>query len=259
MTTVWDKVLASRSLQRLKPKDYVHQLLEDVTELRGDRLSGDDRAIYGGIARFHGRPVTFIAFAKDHSAEGNIEANFGMANPEGYRKCMRLVRQAEKFQRPILTFIDTPGAYPGVQAEEHGQGEAIAQLMMRMQSVRVPTVALVTGEGGSGGALCLSVCDRILMMEHAIFSILSPEGFSAILWKDKSRAQEAAELMKITPQDLQVYGICDAIVPESEESTVTLEAAGRALQTALDDLVAQPEDLRHQARISKFRNLGVEA
>lgn len=257
MSEVWNKVLASRDVSRLKPLDYVTALFEEVIELKGDRYAADDPSIRGGIASFRGLPVTFLAFAKAHTAEENLAGNFGMANPQGYRKCLRLIRQAEKFGRPVITFIDTPGAYPGIAAEEMGQGEAIAKLMMEFQFVKVPTIALITGEGGSGGALCLSVTDRLFMMEKAIFAILSPEGFSAILWKDKRRAQEAADLMKITASDLHEFGICEAILPESADDAETLDNTADFLWQSLTMLREENPEERLARRHEKIRRIGL--
>lgn len=214
--TAWDRVLLARKTDRPKALDYINSIFEDFIELHGDRNFADDKAIVGGIATFEGRPVTVIGEQKGKKAKENLERNFGMPNPEGYRKALRLMKQAEKFNRPIITFIDTPGAYPGMGAEERGQGEAIARNMYEMSKLRVPIICIVIGEGSSGGALAIAVGDKIVMLENAIYSILSPEGFASILYKDASKAKEAAEDMKATAEDLKKFGIIDKIIKEPE-------------------------------------------
>lgn len=214
--TAWDRVILARRADRPKALDYINSIFEDFIELHGDRNFADDKAIVGGIATFEGRPVTVIGEQKGKKAKENLERNFGMPNPEGYRKALRLMKQAEKFNRPIITFIDTPGAYPGMGAEERGQGEAIAKNMYEMSKLRVPIICIVIGEGSSGGALAIAVGDRIVMLENAIYSILSPEGFASILYKDASKAKEAAEDMKATAEDLKKFGIIDKIIKEPE-------------------------------------------
>lgn len=213
----WDKVQLARHPKRPNAMTYIQAMFTDFIELHGDRQSKDDPSMITGLAFFMGRPVTIVAQAKGRDMQENILRNFGMNGPEGYRKSLRIMKQAEKFNRPIITFIDTPGAYPGITAEEKGQGEAIARNLLEMSTLQVPIIAIVIGEGGSGGALALSVCDRIYMLEHAVYSILSPEGFATILWKDSKRAQEAAELMKMTAQDLKELGFADTVVPEPIE------------------------------------------
>lgn len=212
--TAWDRVSIARSPKRSKAGDMIHMLFHDFYELHGDRCYGDDKAIIGGIGYFHDIPVTVIAQAKGKTTKENIDRRFGMSNPEGYRKALRLARQAEKFQRPIITIVDTAGAYPGKEAEERGQAQAIAECLYEFSDLHTPIICLVLSEGGSGGALALSVADRILMMENAVYSILSPEGFASILWKDDSRAKEAAEVMKLTSYDLYDKGIVDYLVKE---------------------------------------------
>ena len=214
--TAWDRVILARKTDRPKALDYINSIFEDFIELHGDRNFADDKAIVGGIATFEGRPVTVIGEQKGKKAKENLERNFGMPNPEGYRKALRLMKQAEKFNRPIITFIDTPGAYPGIGAEERGQGEAIARNMYEMSKLRVPIICIVIGEGSSGGALAIAVGDKIVMLENAIYSILSPEGFASILYKDASKAKEAAEDMKATAEDLKKFGIIDKIIKEPE-------------------------------------------
>lgn len=212
--TAWDRVELARKLERPKACDYIKNIFDDFIELHGDRNFADDKAIVGGIATIDGIAVTVIGEQKGKNAKENIERNFGMPSPEGYRKALRLMKQAEKFKRPIITFIDTPGAYPGIGAEERGQGEAIAQNIMEMSKLKVPIICIVIGEGSSGGALAIGVGDKIVMLENAIYSILSPEGFASILYKDASKAKEATQNMKITAQDLKELGLIDDIIKE---------------------------------------------
>lgn len=218
--TPWERVQISREKDRPVGQDYLKQLFPDFMEFHGDRAFGDDKAVIGGIARFHGRPVTVIVQSKGKSTKENLERHFGMPSPEGYRKALRLMKQAEKFQRPVLCFVDTPGAFCGVEAEERGQGEAIARNLFEMAALTVPVLSVVIGEGGSGGALAMAVANEVWMMENAIYAILSPEGFAAILWKDSTRAKEAAEVMKLTAIDLKELGIIEQIIPEPEGYTV---------------------------------------
>ena len=218
--TPWERVQISREKDRPVGQDYLKQLFPDFMEFHGDRAFGDDKAVIGGIARFHGRPVTVIVQSKGKSTKENLERHFGMPSPEGYRKALRLMKHAEKFQRPVLCFVDTPGAFCGVEAEERGQGEAIARNLFEMAALTVPVLSVVIGEGGSGGALAMAVANEVWMMENAIYSILSPEGFAAILWKDSTRAKEAAEVMKLTAIDLKELGIIEQIIPEPEGYTV---------------------------------------
>ena len=210
----YDKVLLARDGTRPDLRHYISRLFTDFFEQKGDRSCRDDGAIIGGIALLEDRPITVLGHQKGASLEENVQCNFGMPGPEGYRKALRIMEQAEKFGRPILTFVDTPGAYPGMEAEERGQGEAIARCLMAMGQLRVPILTVVIGEGGSGGALAISVADRIWMLENAVYSVLSPEGFATILWKDASRAREASELMKLTANDLKEAGVCDRVIPE---------------------------------------------
>ena len=198
----WEKVNIARHKDRPTGSYYIKNIFDDFIELHGDRNFGDDAAIIGGIGYLNKVPVTVIAITKGANTKENIKRNFGMPKPEGYRKALRLMKQAEKFHRPVICFIDTPGAFCGVEAEERGQGEAIARNLMEMSRLKTPIISVLMGEGGSGGALALAVCDKVLMLEHAIYSILSPEGFASILWKDGSKAKDAAEVMKITAQDL---------------------------------------------------------
>lgn len=209
----WDKVNLARHSGRPTTLEYIERIFEDFVELHGDRSFKDDFAIVGGIASIEGTPVTVIGHQKGRDTKENIKRNFGMPHPEGYRKALRLMKQAEKFRRPIICFIDTPGAFCGIGAEERGQGEAIAKNLMEMARLKTPIISIIIGEGGSGGALALGVGDKIYMLEHSIYSVLSPEGFAAILWKDSTKAKEAAEVMKITAQDLKSFNIIDGIIP----------------------------------------------
>lgn len=212
----WDRVQIARSANRLTALDYIDSIFDDFTELHGDRLYGDDGAIVGGIALLEQRPVTIIAEQKGRNTKENISRNFGMPNPEGYRKALRLMKQAEKFHRPIICFVDTPGAYCGLGAEERGQGEAIARNLMEMSALKVPILSIVIGEGGSGGALALAVANEVWMLENSIYSILSPEGFATILWKDSKKAEQASKVMKITAADLLELGMIEKIIKEPD-------------------------------------------
>lgn len=212
--SAYEKVRIARDTNRPKTEDFIKALFDDFIELRGDRLGKEDSGIIGGIAWYHGRCVTVIGHRKGRSMEENVKYNFGMPEPEGYRKALRLMKQAEKFGRPIITFIDTPGAYPGLEAEEHGQSIAIAQAIAGMSSLKVPVIAIITGEGNSGGALAIAVANSVLMFEHAVYSILSPEGFASILYKDASQSANACEAMKMTAADLYEFGMIDKIIKE---------------------------------------------
>ena len=230
-------------------------------EFHGDRNYGDDKAIIGGIAKFHGKPVTVIVQEKGTNTKENIAHNFGMPMPEGYRKALRLMKQAEKFQRPVICFVDTPGAFCGIEAEERGQGEAIARNLMEMSGLTVPVIAVVTGEGSSGGALALGVANHILMLENAVYSVLSPEGFASILWKDSSRSGEACEIMKLTAQDLYKDGIVEEIIPEpvggAQRSHAALFAAmDTALKNHLTALCKMSGKALADQRYKKFRQIG---
>ena len=242
-------VQLARSQDRLTTLDYATQIFDDFTEFHGDRNFRDDGAILGGIASLAGRPVTIVGIQKGKSLQDNLDRNFGQPHPEGYRKALRLMKQAEKFGRPIITFINTAGAFPGSGAEERGQGEAIARNLLEMSDLKVPIIAIINGEGGSGGALALAVADRVWMLENAMYSILSPEGFATILWKDSSRAPEAAELLKITSKDLLKNGVIDKII--SEENTIDILKA--ALITELDTLSKLTTDELVEARYQRFR------
>lgn len=258
-----DRITIARRSDRPTAKDYIHAIFRDFLELRGDRSLGEDASIIGGIASFHGVPVTVIGQQKGRSLEENLKYRFGMPNPEGYRKAERLMKEAEKFHRPVITFVDTPGAYPGKEAEEHGQGPAIASCIMTMSRLQVPTAAVFIGEGGSGGALALASSDRIIMLENSIFSILSPEGFASILWKDANRWQEAAEEMKLTASDLMQMHVCDRIIPEpaggaQNNPDEVFRGVDEALQDALKNLLGKRASDLTQQRYKRFRNTGID-
>ena len=210
----WDRVQLARVLKRPTSLDYIENICDEFIEFHGDRYFGDDKSIIAGIGRIDEYVVTIIGEQRGRTTKENIERNFGMPNPEGYRKALRLMKQAEKFKRPVITFIDTKGAYPGIGAEERGQGEAIARNLLEMSKLKVPIICIVIGEGSSGGALAIGVGDKIIMLENAIYSVLSPEGFSSILWKDSGRAAEAAEVMKLTATDLKSLNVIDKILKE---------------------------------------------
>lgn len=239
-----EKVKIARDPGRPGTADFISALFTDFFEQRGDRQCREDGSILGGIARFHGRPVTVIGHRKGKNLEENLKCNFGMPGPEGYRKAQRLMRQAEKFGRPIITFVDTPGAYPGKEAEERGQGEAIARNLMEMSGLQVPVLSIVIGEGGSGGALAMAVANEVWMMENAIYSVLSPEGFASILWKDSKRAGEAAGVMKITARELYELGIIERVIPEEEPACKeTLPAIVSYLDQALSRFLEDWRDV----------------
>ena len=241
-----DVVYLARHAHRPRIDDWIALLTTDFFELRGDRCGGEDPAILGGVALFHGEPVTVLGTRKGHSLDENMAYHFGMPEPEGYRKALRLMRQAEKFARPVLAFIDTPGAYPGREAEERGQGEAIAQNLAQMSLLGVPVVAVITGEGSSGGALALSVADRLLMLENTYLSVVSPEGCASILWKDAGRRAEACERLRLTAADMRALGVVDEIVPEPLGGAQRdPKAVARALDAAI---VRQLEVLRGLSR-----------
>jgi acetyl-CoA carboxylase carboxyl transferase subunit beta len=256
-----ERLALLRSIKRPGAQDYIPLIFEDFIELRGDRFFGDDTAITGGIARFQGRPVTVIAQTRGHTIEELKRTNFSMAHPEGYRKALRLAKQAEKFRRPVICFIDTPGAFCGEDAEERGQGAAIAGCIAGFMALKTPVVSVVLGQGGSGGALALGVCDDLAMLENSMYSVISPRGFASILWKDPGREKEAAREMKITAEDLRGLGICDSIIPEAPggaHNDVSWTAANIAdyLSRTLSELAARNIDRLLEGRYQKFRNIG---
>ena len=256
----WERVTISRKNDRPVGQDYIRILFSDFLEFHGDRCYGDDTAIIGGIARFAWIPVTVIAQAKGKSTKENVAHHFGMPSPEGYRKALRLMKQAEKFKRPILLFVDTPGAFCGIEAEERGQGEAIARNLFEMSSMKVPILSVVIGEGGSGGALALAVADEVWMLENAIYSVLSPEGFASLLWKDSKRASEAAAVMKLTAADLKKLGVIEAVIAEPEVYTEeTMQSVVFVLQKKITEFLDthcnfSPEELAAQ-RYERFRKM----
>ena len=256
----WDRVLLSRMNDRPVGSDYIQALFTDFVEFHGDRYYGDDKAIIGGVARFHGIPVTVIAQAKGTNTKENIERNFGMPSPEGYRKALRLMKQAEKFQRPVICFVDTPGAFCGLEAEERGQGEAIARNLYEMSSLKVPVLSMIIGEGGSGGALAMAVADEVWMLENSIYPILSPEGFASILWKDSTKAKEAAEVMRLTAEDLYHMGIVEKVFPEPSHFTVqNLKQMTQMLAREMERFLRDYGDLTQEElsahRYDRFRKM----
>ena len=258
--TAWEKVTLARELDRPKAMDYINSLFQNFIELHGDRNFGDDKSIVGGIATLEGIPVTVIGEQKGKNVKENMERNFGMPEPEGYRKALRLMKQAEKFKRPVVTFIDTPGAYPGMGAEERGQGEAIAKNLIEMSKLKVPIICIVIGEGSSGGALAIGVGDKIVMLENAVYSILSPEGFASILYKDASKAKEAAENMKLTAKDLKELGIIDKIISEPEKGAqndfeTVIEEIKKYLVKNIKELKKLTEEELIQQRYEKYRKM----
>lgn len=258
--SAWERVQISRASDRATAMDYIENLFTDFYELHGDRLFADDKAVVGGIASFQGIPVTVIGVQKGRNTKENIARNFGMPSPEGYRKALRLMKQAEKFGRMIINFVDTPGAFCGIEAEERGQGEAIARNLMEMSDLKVPVLSIMIGEGGSGGALALAVANEVIMLENATYSILSPEGFASILWKDSKRAFEAADVMKITAADLKELGIIDGIIYEKKPVTAEdMEYPIRQIRTYLVDFMHKYKEMSQeeisQLRYERFRRM----
>ncbi|TLY30533.1 MAG: acetyl-CoA carboxylase carboxyltransferase subunit alpha [Nitrospirae bacterium] len=259
--TPWQRTQLARHPQRSSTLDYVGTLCREFLELHGDRVFGDDRAIVGGFARFNGRSVMVIGHQKGKTLKDRMQRNFGMPNPEGYRKALRLMKLAEKFRRPILTFIDTPGAYPGIGAEERGQAEAIAHNLLVMSRLAVPIVSVVIGEGGSGGALALGVADRVLMLEHAVYSVISPEGCAAILWDDPAKAPDAAAALKLTAKDLLELGVIDEVIPEPmggahRDPSAMAERLAKALSAHLGQLAELSGEEILTRRDVKYRKMG---
>lgn len=258
--TAWDIVMLARDAQRPKAKNYIDSIVDDFIEFHGDRAFGDDKSIIGGIGRINGTVVTVIGQEKGSTTKEKMERNFGMTNPEGYRKALRLMKQAEKFHRPIITFVDTPGAYPGLGAEERGQGEAIARNLMEMSRLKTPIISIVIGEGSSGGALGICVGDRIAMLENSVYSVLSPEGFASILYKDASKNKEAAEKMKITAKDLKELGIIDDIIKEKDNQEENLEFVSAELKEYITKTLKKLTKLKTEdllnLRYEKYRKIG---
>lgn len=260
IASAWDRVQISRMKDRPVGSDYLDILFTDFMEFHGDRCFKDDKAIIAGVARFHGRPVTVIVQAKGRDTKENIARNFGMPSPDGYRKALRLMKQAEKFGRPVICLVDTPGAFCGLEAEERGQGEAIARNLFEMSDLSVPILSIVIGEGGSGGALAMAVADEVWMLENSIYSILSPEGFASILWKDSKRAEEAAGVMKLTSKHLKELGVIERIIPEPSHLTIhNLKEVCRKIEYGIDDFLDHYEKMDVDAlknhRYNRFRNM----
>ncbi len=262
-----ERVLIARDKDRPKITDYIDNVFTDFFEQKGDMLGKEDASIYGGIALFHGKPVTVLGHRKGNDVNENVACNFGMPGPEGYRKALRIMKQAEKFGRPIITFVDTPGAYPGLEAEMYGISQAISGNLAAMSSLKVPVITIVTGEGSSGGALGIAVANRVYMLENAVYSVLSPEGFASILWHDSAKRDEAAEAMKLTAQDLFDFGVIDGIISErgrglsvvTEDENVNTniriyDRIDKTISAALKELSGmKPEELA-QERFEKFRS-----
>lgn len=254
MTRIIRIIKEARNQARLTALDFARGIFDDFVELHGDRSFRDDGAVVGGIGTLQGQPVTVVGIQKGRNLQDNLRRNFGQPHPEGYRKALRLMRQAEKFGRPVVTFINTAGAYPGVGAEERGQGEAIARNLMEMSDLKVPIIAIIIGEGGSGGALALAVADKVWMLENSMYAVLSPEGFASILWKDGSRAMEAAELMKITSHELLQMGVVDKVIPERGFNKYELLAAVKEeISTELAQLSKLPLKELLENRYQRFR------
>ncbi len=251
-----DRVLLARDRNRATAAMYIPKLFTDFVELHGDRRYGDDQAIVAGIARLNGRPVTVVAIEKGEDTTTRVARNFGSAHPEGYRKALRQFAQAEKFHRPVITLIDTAGAFCGLGAEERGQGQAIAESLMTLSALKTPVLAVLTGEGGSGGALALAVADRVWMLTNAVYSVISPEGCASILWKDASRTQEAAESLKLTADDLLAMRVIEQVIPEQDTLESTCQVLQQELIRELDSLCALPLDELLSDRYARFRCMG---
>ncbi|MDB6452453.1 acetyl-CoA carboxylase carboxyltransferase subunit alpha [Falsirhodobacter sp. 20TX0035] len=259
--TAWQKTQVARHPERPHCKDYIEALFTEYTPLAGDRNFADDHAVMGGIARFHDQPVVVIGHEKGHDTKSRIERNFGMARPEGYRKAIRLMDMADRFGLPVITLIDTPGAYPGKGAEERGQSEAIARSTMKCLEIGVPVLATVIGEGGSGGAVAFAAGNRVAMLEHSVYSVISPEGCASILWKDAEKMREAADALRLTAQDLQKLGVIDRIIQEplggaQRGRAETIDAVGKAIATMLKELAGQDAKTLVKDRRQKFLNMG---
>ena len=259
--TACERLDIIRHKNRPTVRDYIPMLFDDFFEMHGDRLYGDDGAIIGGVGYFKGKPVTVIATVKGRNLEENKASNFGMPHPEGYRKALRLAKQAEKFHRPVICLVDTAGAFCGIEAEERGQGEAIAKNLMEFSSLKTPVITIILGEGGSGGALALAVCDELAMLENALYSVISPRGCASILWKDASREREACEVLKITAEDLSRLGICDGIIEEApggahNDPELTAEYISEYISGAIKRKCEKGLDELLNERYTKFRKVG---
>jgi acetyl-CoA carboxylase carboxyl transferase subunit alpha len=259
-SAAWTKVERARNPKRPYPMDFIERLFSDFSEIHGDRAFGDDEAIACGMARFHGHEVLVIGNRKGGTTKERVRRNFGMPNPEGYRKALRAMRIAEKFNRPVITFIDLPGAFPGLGAEERGQAEAIARNLIEMAKLKVPTIAIISGEGGSGGALALAVADRVLILENALYFVITPEACAAIMWRDAAHKERAAEAMKITALEVKELGCVDDIIPEPpagahEDPDAAFELLDSCLLYHLEQLKSLPQQERLDQRRTKFRNI----
>lgn len=258
--TPWDKVKLARKVDRPTSSDYISKVFDSFIELHGDRCFGDDNAVVAGIAKFNNQNITVIAQQKGRNLKENKKRNYGMPKPEGYRKALRLMKQAEKFRRPIILLIDTPGAFCGIEAEERGQGEAIARNLYEMSDIKVPILSIVIGEGGSGGALAFGVSNEVWMLENSIYSVISPEGFASIIWKDGKRAPEAAELLKLTAEDLVTLNIIDKVIEEDEELTVeNMDDVISKIKLQIEQFLANYSNVSEEeiidSRYKRFRNI----
>lgn len=260
MTSAYEKVKAARASNRPTGLAYISNIFSEFTELHGDRRFADDPAIVGGIAMLENQPVTVIAIEKGKDLKEKVRRNFGAPNPEGYRKALRLMHQAEKFSRPVVCFIDTSGAFCGIGAEERGQGQAIAENLMEMMTLRTPVLSILIGEGGSGGALALGVADEVWILENAIYSVISPEGCASILWKDTAKVQDAAQALRLTAQDMKAFGVVERIIPENgADFTAVYENLQKAIAAKLASLSALPKETLLQNRYARFRKFGAPA
>ncbi|RUM28774.1 MAG: acetyl-CoA carboxylase carboxyl transferase subunit alpha [Aquifex sp.] len=259
--SAWDRVMIARHPKRPHTSDYIKYLIKDFKEIHGDTFFGDDKAIIAGLGYFMGTPVAVVGHEKGKDTKDKIERNFGMPHPEGYRKAIKLFKLAEKYNIPVITFIDTPGAFPGIGAEERGQSRAIAESMLTMAFLRVPSVAVVIGEGGSGGALALGVANKVCMLENAYYSVISPEGCAAILWKDQSKAKDAAKALKLTAKDLKELGVIDCVIPEPFGAAhwnpkATARMLAKVLKKCIQELCKLKPDELVEKRLEKFRSMG---
>ncbi|HIY26185.1 MAG TPA: acetyl-CoA carboxylase carboxyltransferase subunit alpha [Candidatus Acutalibacter pullistercoris] len=251
--SAYEKVLLARAKGRPTGLSYIDHIFQDFVELHGDRRFADDPAIVGGIATLEGKPVTVIAMEKGSDMKDKVRRNFGAPNPEGYRKALRLMEQAEKFRRPVVCFVDTSGAYCGLGAEERGQGQAIAENLVKMAGLRTPIVSVLIGEGGSGGALALAVADQVWILENAVYSVISPEGCASILWKDAKKVKDAAECLRLTAQDMEELGVVEKVIPEEKDFSLTYGQIKEELVKTLEELSSLPMEELLQKRYERFR------
>ena len=253
----YEKLKAARGAGRATALDFINNIFTDFTEMHGDRRFGDDSAVVAGIARLGGMPVTVIGIEKGHDTKEKIKRNFGSAHPEGYRKALRQMKLAEKFSRPVITFVDTAGAYCGIGAEERGQAEAIAENLMEMMTLKTPVLSILIGEGGSGGAIALAVGDEVWMLENAVYSVISPEGCASILWKDASKAEEAAECLKITAHDLKKLGVIEKVIAEPDKVTNFYEELGKLILNKIEENKKLQMEQLLDKRYNRFRRIGM--